>query len=278
MPLNRTTLVVQPIPNLLNFAFLAALFAYAECLLALLDLNNFPVLHRNISLCCLHYVRHLVCSSTRNHQLLKCNPICLSQTLPKIQAQKTKIRGWWKAKDTSTVEDRRLSACAILRNRDEKIFHRVRERALVFQRSSEHNQRWKETAKILLQFLLPATKNPHLLQESTLPECLAQSSYWQTFLCLTYMCFWVFKTKKTFKIKNSGHKGKILKPLLLWKKPDVLCKPTSIKSVLSACYYQVRQTTRELKALYFFPFMLTCEVISQFPPARNWLYLVFGCK
>lgn len=84
MPLNRTTLVVQPIPNLLNFAFLAALIAFAECLLPLLDSNNFPVLRRNISLHNLHYVRHLVCSSTRNHQLLKCNPIFLSQTLPKI--------------------------------------------------------------------------------------------------------------------------------------------------------------------------------------------------
>lgn len=132
-------------------------------------------------------------------------------------AEGKKIRGWWKAKDTSTVEDRRLSACAILRDRDEKIFQRVRERAPVFQKSLEHNQRWKETAKILLQFLLPATKNPHLLQESTLPECLAQSSYWQTFLCLTYMCFLVFKTKN-FKIKTSKYEGEILKSLLLWIK------------------------------------------------------------
>lgn len=218
MPLNRTTLVVQPIPNLLNFAFLAALIAFAECLLPLLDSNNFPVLHRNISLYRLHYVRHLVCCSTRNHQLLKCNPICLRQTLPKIQLQKTKIRGWWKAKDTSAVEDRRLSACAILRHRDEKVFQRVRERAPIFQRSLEHNQRWKETAKILLQFLLPATKNPHLLQESTLPECLAQSSYWQTFLCLTYMCFLVFKTKN-FKIKAQNVRGKFLNCCCYGKNP-----------------------------------------------------------
>lgn len=177
MPLKRTTLVVQPIPNLSNFAFLAALIAFAGCLPPLLGSNDFPVLHRNFSLYSLHYVRHLVCSSTRNHQLLKCNPICLSQTLPKIQPQKTKIRGRWKARDTSAVEDKRLSACAVLHKRDEKVFQRVWETAPVFQRSSEHNRRWKETAKILLQFLLPATKNPHLLQESTLPECLARSSY-----------------------------------------------------------------------------------------------------
>lgn len=90
MPLNRITLVVQPIPNLLNFAFLAALIAFAECLLPLLDSSNFPVFCRNISLHNPHYVPHLLCSSTRNHQLLKCNPICLSQILPKIQPLKTK--------------------------------------------------------------------------------------------------------------------------------------------------------------------------------------------
>lgn len=87
MPLNRITLVVQPIPNLLDFAFLAALIAFAECLLPLLDSS---VLCRNISLYNPHYVPHLVCSSTRNHQLLKCNPICLSPKTAKNPAAEDK--------------------------------------------------------------------------------------------------------------------------------------------------------------------------------------------
>lgn len=161
----------------------------------------------------------------------------------------------------------------MLRNRDEKIFQRVRERALIFQRSLEHNERWKETAKILLQFLLPATKNPHLLQESTLPECLAQSSYWQTFLCLTYMCFLVFKTK------SSVYEEKILNSLLLQKKISMLYKPTSMNSV---CYQHAIISSGKpqgsLRLSLLFPFFLTCKVISQFPPARNQLYLVLDCK
>lgn len=114
-----------------------------------------------------------------------------------------------------------------------KWYSRVRERAPIFQGSLEHNQRWKETAKMLLQFLLPATKNPHLLQESTLPECSAQSSCRQTFFCLTYMCFLMFKTKNLEK-KKRKYAGKILKSLLLeGKKSSVLYKPTSMKST---CY------------------------------------------
>lgn len=132
MPLNRITLVVQPIPNLLNFAFLAALIAFAECLLPLLNSSDFPVLCRNISLYNPHYVPHLVCSSTRNHQLLKCNPICSSQILPKIQQPKTKNQRATKSKGYSAVEDRRLSACALLQHRDEKIFRGVMESAPIF--------------------------------------------------------------------------------------------------------------------------------------------------
>lgn len=90
MPLNRITLVVQPIPNLLNFAFLAALIAFAECLLPFVDSSDFPVLCRNISLYNPHYVPHLVCSSTRNHQLLKCNPIWLKPNTAKNPAAEDK--------------------------------------------------------------------------------------------------------------------------------------------------------------------------------------------
>lgn len=98
MPLNRITLVVQPIPKLLNFAFLAALIAFAECLPPSLESSNFPVLRRNSSSYNLHYIRHLVCSSTRNHQLLKWNPICLSQTLPKNPAAEDKNQRVMKSK------------------------------------------------------------------------------------------------------------------------------------------------------------------------------------
>lgn len=149
------------------------------------------------------------------------------------------------------------------------------------QRSLEHNQRWKETAKILLQFLLPATKNPHLLQESSLPECLAQSSYWQTLLYLTYMCFWLSETK-SFNIKTWKYEGEILKSLLLCKKPSMLYFFQS-NLYVRACYYQFRQTTRELKTLHFSFSCLHAKlyVSSHLPKAEfisPWLQIINSHK
>lgn len=239
MPLNRITLVVQPIPNLLNFAFLAALIAFAECLLPFVDSSDFPVLCRNISLYNPHYVPHSVCSSTRSHQLLKCNPICLSQILPKIQPLKTKNQRAMKSK--GYLSCRRYEAFSICCTPPQrwKDIPRGYGKSSYIQRSLEHNQRWKETAKILLQFLLPATKNPHLLQESSLPECLAQSSYWQTLLYLTYMCFLMSETK-SLSIKTWKYEREILKSLLLCKEnfmPDTLL---SIKSVCQSMLLSVQ--------------------------------------
>lgn len=110
-------------------------------------------------------------------------------------------------------------------------------------------------------------------KKSTLPECLARSSYWQTFLCLTYMCFLVFKTK------SSIYEEKILNSLQLQKKVSMLYKPTSIRSV---CYQHAIISSGKpqgsLRLSLLFPFFVACKVISQFPCARNQLYLVLDCK
>lgn len=277
MPLNRITLVVQPIPNLLNFAFLAALIAFAECLLPLLDSSNFPVLCRNISLYNPHYVPHLVCSLTRNHQLLKCNPICLSQILPKIQRLKTKNQRAMKSKGyLSCRRQEAFSMCCTPPGRLKDI-PRGYGKSSCIQRSSEHNQRWKETAKRLLQFLLPATKNPHLLQESSLPECLAQSSYWQTLLYLTYMCFLMSETK-SFNINTENMRGKCLNHCCYAKKTACYIYLFQSNLYIRACYYQFRQTTRELKTVFTFPFLSYMQSDLSIPTCQKLNLLVLDCK
>lgn len=151
------------------------------------------------------------------------------------------------------------------------------------QRSLEHNQRWKETAKILLQFLLPATKNPHLLQESSLPECLAQSSYWQTLLYLTYMCFLMSETK-SFNIKNWKYEGEILKSLLLCKENSMLYALLSIKSVRQRMLLSVQANHKGAEdCLHFSLFFLHAKwsVNSHLPKAEfisPWLQIINSHK
>lgn len=277
MPLNRITLVVQPIPNLLNFAFLAALIAFAECLLPLLDLSNFPVLCRNISLYNPHYVPHLLCSSTRNHQLLKCNPICLSQILQKSSRWRQKIRARWKAKDTSAVEDRRLSACAVLHDRDEKVFQGGMERAPIFRDPQNIIKDERKLQRYCCSFCCQPQRILICCKKSSLPECLAQSSYWQTLLYLTYMCFLMFETK-SFSIKTENMRRKCLNHCCYTKKTACHIHFFQTHLYVRACYYQFRQTTRELKTVFTFSFLSCMQSDLPAPTCQKLNLLVLDCK
>lgn len=151
------------------------------------------------------------------------------------------------------------------------------------QRSLEHNQRWKGTAKILLQFLLPATKNPHLLQESSLPECLARSSYWQTLLYLTYMCFLMSETK-SFNIKNWKYEGEVLKSRLLWEENSMLHTLPSIKSVCQSMLLSVQANHKGAEdCLYFsLSFLHAKWSVNSHPPKTEftspWLQIINSHK
>lgn len=151
------------------------------------------------------------------------------------------------------------------------------------QRSSEHNQRWKETAKILLQFLLPATKNPHLLQEKQSPRMLSTEFVLaNTSLLDLYVLFNAWNKKLQY--KNWKYEEEILKSLLLHKENSMPYTLLSIKSVSQSMLLSVQANHKGADdCLHFFLSFLHAKwpANSHLPKAEftsPWLQIINSHK
>lgn len=198
-------------------------------------------------------------------------------------AEDKKIRGRWKAKDTSAVEDRRLSACAVLHDRDEKIFQGGMGRAPMFRDPQNIIKDERKLQRYCCSFCCQPQRILICCKKSSLPECLAQSSYWQTLLYLTYMCFFNAWNKK-LQYKNWKYEEEILKSLLLHKENSMPYTLLSIKSVSQSMLLSVQANHKGADdCLHFFLSFLHAKwpANSHLPKAEftsPWLQIINSHK